>query len=161
MFLAQRVEGFQKYDLTCLSEFAEYVEEHIGIYVPRNKAVVGRNIFAHESGIHTAGVIKNPFIYEPYSPETVGAKRKLMIGPTSGTEVIRLKAQEALGELIHIGATLEKGDPRILAIHDDIKSLYDQEKRNSCISDEELRAYVEKYFLFAPILEKETHQRED
>jgi hypothetical protein len=36
--------------------------------------------------------------------------------------------------------------------------LYDQELRNSCISDEEMRAYVEKYFLFKSILEKETHQ---
>lgn len=62
LFLVQRVEGFQKYDLSCLREFAEYVEENMGIRIPRNKAAVGRNIFAHESGIHTSGVIKNPYI---------------------------------------------------------------------------------------------------
>lgn len=109
LFLVQRVVGFQKYDLNCLAEF---METHIGIRVPRNKAVVGRNIFAHESGIHTAGVIKNPFIYEPYPPELVGGKRKIMIGNTSGTEVIRFKVEEALKELMHIEASLMKDDWR-------------------------------------------------
>ena len=157
LFLVQRVEGLQKYDLTCLSEFAEYIEKHIGIRIPRNKAVVGRNIFAHESGIHTAGVIKNPFIYEPYPPELVGGKRKIMIGSTSGTEVVRFKVEEALKELMQIEASLSKDDWRVRAIHAEIGRLYDQELRNSCISDEEMRAYVEKYFLFKSILEKETH----
>jgi isopropylmalate/homocitrate/citramalate synthase len=158
LFLAQRVEGFQKYDLSCLYEFAEYIEEHIGIRIPRNKAVVGRNIFAHESGIHTAGVIKNPFIYEPYPPELVGGKRKTMIGSTSGTEVVRFKVEEALRELMQIEARLGKDDWRVRAIHAEINRLYDQELRNSCISDEEMRAYVEKYFLFKSILEQETHR---
>jgi isopropylmalate/homocitrate/citramalate synthase len=157
LFLVQRVEGLQKYDLSCLSEFAGYIEEHIGIRIPRNKAVVGRNIFAHESGIHTAGVIKNPFIYEPYPPELVGGKRKIMIGSTSGTEVVRFKVEEALKELMQIEASLSKDDWRVRAIHAEIGRLYDQELRNSCISDEEIRAYVEKYFLFKSILEKETH----
>lgn len=161
LFLVQRVDGFQKYDLTCLAEFAEFMETHIGIRVPRNKAVVGRNIFAHESGIHTAGVIKNPFIYEPYPPELVGGKRKIMIGNTSGTEVIRFKVEEALRELMHIDACLGKDDWRIRAIHAEIRRLYDDEQRNSCISDEELRAYVEKYFLFKSILEKEAHRTEE
>jgi isopropylmalate/homocitrate/citramalate synthase len=160
LFLVQRVEGFQKYDLSCLSEFAEFMEESVGIRVPRNKAVVGRNIFAHESGIHTAGVIKNPFIYEPYPPELVGGRRKIMIGNTSGTDVVRFKVEGALKELMHIDASLEKDDWRIRAIHSEIRQLYDEEQRNSCISDEELRAYVEKYFLFKSILEKESHRRE-
>lgn len=160
LFLVQRVEGFQKYDLSCLFEFAEYMEEHVGIRVPRNKAVVGRNVFAHESGIHTAGVIKNPFIYEPYPPELVGGKRKIMIGNTSGTEVVRFRVEEALRELMHIDPGLDKSDWRIRAIHSEIRQQYDDEIRNSCISDEELRAYVEKYFLFKSILEKESHRQD-
>lgn len=155
LFLVQRVEGFQKYDLTCLSEFAEYMERHIGIRIPRNKAVVGRNIFAHESGIHTAGVIKDPFIYEPYPPELVGGRRKIMIGSTSGTEVVRFMAEEALKELMQVEASLSKEDWRVRAIHEEIRQLYDSEQRNSCISDEELKAYVEKYFIYGPILGKE------
>lgn len=158
VFLVQRVEGFEKYDLTCLSDFANFVEERIGIRIPMNKAVVGRNIFAHESGIHTAGVIKNPFIYEPYPPETVGGRRKIMIGSTSGTEVVRFKVEEALKDLMHIETKLSKDDWRVRAIYAEILRLYEQEQRNSCISDEEIRAFVEKYFFFKSILEEQTHQ---
>jgi isopropylmalate/homocitrate/citramalate synthase len=161
LFLVQRVEGFQKYDLSCLSEFAEYVEEHIGIRIPGNKAVVGGNIFAHESGIHTAGVIKNPFIYEPYPPELVGGRRKIMVGSTSGTEVVRFKVEEALKQLMNMDISLGKDDWRVRAIYADIVRLYEQELRNSCISDEEMRALVEKYFLFRSILENETHRMEE
>jgi len=158
LFLKQRLEGFDKYDLTCMSEFAQYIEDHVGLHVPRNKAVVGRNIFAHESGIHTDGVIKNPFVYEPYPPELVGGERKIMIGNTSGTEVIRFKVEEALKELMHIEASLDKSDWRVKAIHSEIRRFYEEEKRNSCISDEELTALVEKYFLFESVLEKESHR---
>lgn len=158
LFLVQRVEGFEKYDLSCLSDFASFVEERIGIRIPMNKAVVGRNIFAHESGIHTAGVIKKPFIYEPYPPELVGGRRKIMIGSTSGTEVVRFKVEEALKDLMHIETRLSKDDWRVRAIYAEILRLYEQEQRNSCISDEEIRAFVEKYFLFRSILEDQTHQ---
>ncbi len=163
LFLVQRVEGFQKYDLSCLSEFADYVEEHIGIRVPRNKAVVGRNIFSHESGIHTAGVIKNPFIYEPYPPELVGGKRNIMVGSTSGTEVVRFKTEETLKDLMSMSTEikLDKNDWRIRAIYNEIMHLYEQEQRNSCISDEEMGALVQKYFFFRSILEKETNRMDE
>ena len=157
LFLVQRVEGFQKYDLSCLLEFGEFVEERIGIRIPRNKAVVGRNIFAHESGIHTAGVIKDPFIYEPYPPELVGGKRKIMIGSTSGTEVVRFKVEETLKDMMHIDIRLNKDDWRVQAIYAEIMRLYEQEQRNSCISDEEVRAFTEKYFLFKSIMENQTY----
>ena len=153
LFLITRVEGFQKYDLRSITEFAEFMENEIGIRVPRNKSVVGKNIFAHESGIHTAGVIKNPFTYEPYPPEIVGGKRLLMIGDSSGLEVIRFKVEEALNELMHVGIKLDKNDPRIKAIQTDIQKLYNEEKRVSAISDEELKKYVEKYFMLQPIIE--------
>jgi isopropylmalate/homocitrate/citramalate synthase len=161
LFLKQRVGGFEKYDLSCIAEFARFMEEEIGIHVPRNKSLVGRNIFAHESGIHSAGVIKNPFTYEPYPPELIGAKRQLLIGDSSGLEVIRHKVEEALNELMHVATiALDKRDPRIKAIQRDIQRLYDTEQRVSCISDEELRGYVEKYFMFDSIIEKETHTKE-
>jgi isopropylmalate/homocitrate/citramalate synthase len=160
LFLAQRVEGFQKYDLSCLTEFAEYMEKYVGIYVPRNKAVIGRNVFAHESGIHTAGVIKNPFIYEPYPPELVGGRRKIMIGSTSGTEVVRFKVEEILRELMKAELSLSKDDWRIQAIYLEIRRLYDEDQRNSCISDEEIKAYVEKFFLFNPLVQGEIHRND-
>ncbi len=159
LFLITRVEGFDKYDLKSITEFARYMENEIGIRVPRNKSVVGRNIFAHESGIHTAGIIKNPFTYEPYQPEIVGGKRELMIGDSSGIEVIRYKVEEALNELMHVAAKVDKNDPRIRAIQEDIQKLYNEEKRVSCISDEELKKYVEKYFMLESIIDE--HSADD
>ncbi|MBU2617496.1 MAG: isopropylmalate synthase, partial [Euryarchaeota archaeon] len=133
----------------------------IGVRVPRNKAIVGKNVFAHESGIHAAGIIKNPFTYEPFPPELVGGKRELMIGDYSGTEIIRYKVEEALRELMHLELSIDKNDPRVKSIQRDIQKLYDEETRVSCISDEELRAYVEKYFMLEPIVEKEISKKEE
>ncbi len=160
LFLVQRVEGFQKYDLTCLTEFAEYMENQIGLYVPRNKAVVGKNIFAHESGIHTAGVIKNPFVYEPYPPELVGGNRRIMIGNTSGTEAVRFKVEETLKKLMNVDLNLSKDDWRVLAIHSQVRRLYDEELRSSCISDEEMIAFVDQYFLSKAAIEKTEEARD-
>lgn len=152
VFLEQRVDGFHKYHMACLSEFATYMEQQVGLRVPANKAVVGRNVFAHESGIHTAGVIKNPFIYEPYPPELVGAKRQLIIGATSGSEVIRHKVEEILraqgtppGASARVQPRVEKGDPLLTAIQAEIRRQFEAE-RSSCISDEEMRGYVARYF---------------
>jgi 2-isopropylmalate synthase len=147
-FLITRVEGFEKYNLQKVTEFAEYMENEIGLRVPRNKAIVGKNIFSHESGIHTAGIIKNPFTYEPFPPELVGGKRNLMIGDTSGTEVIRIKVEEALGELLGVKAQVDKHDQRIKCIHKEIQKMYDSEDRRSTVSDEELKDFVRKYFVF-------------
>jgi isopropylmalate/homocitrate/citramalate synthase len=155
LFLVRRVGGFEKYDLSCMVRFAEYMEQHIGIRIPRNKAIVGRNVFVHESGIHTAGVIKNPFTYEPYPPEIIGAERQLLIGDSSGREVVRHKVEEALHELMQVKVSIEKNDPRIVEIQKDIQQLYDEEERVSCISDEELTRYVEKYFMLAMIVDGE------
>ncbi len=161
IFLICRVGGFQKYNPASLVKFAEYMENEIGIRVPRNKAIVGKNVFAHESGIHTAGIIKNPFTYEPFPPELVGGKRQLMIGDSSGNEVIRYKVEETLKELMHLDLSIDKNDPRIQSIKNDIQKLYDDESRVSCISDEELRAYAEKYFLLETIVEKDISKKEE
>ncbi|NPE29561.1 isopropylmalate synthase [Methanococcoides sp. SA1] len=154
LFLGRRVEGFDKYNLESIFEFAKFMEREIGIRIPRNKSVVGNNVFAHESGIHAAGVIKNPFTYEPYPPEVVGGKRAFLVGDSSGIEVLRFKVEDTLHDLMDVQISVEKNDPRLRSIQNDIQDLYNNEKRVSCISDEEIQAYVEKYFLFEPIVEK-------
>lgn len=162
VFFIHRIKGFEKYNSEVLVEFARYIEKEVRIFVPRNKAIVGRNIFAHESGIHTAGVIKNPFLYEPFPPESVGGERRLMVGDSSGTEVIRKKVEEIAEELMGLKVKVEKKDPRILAIYRDIHKLYDEEGRRSCISDDEMRKYVEKYFMFEPVVDEvKVSERED
>jgi homocitrate synthase NifV len=55
---------------------------------------VGTNVFAHESGIHADGVIKNPLNYETFAPEDVGLERQIVIGKHSGSRTIYRKFQE-------------------------------------------------------------------
>ena len=57
----------------------------VGIDVQPNKAIVGRNAFAHEAGIHQHGVINNPLCYEIMTPESVGVPaNSLVLGKHSG-----------------------------------------------------------------------------
>jgi len=68
-----------------------------GMPIPRNKAVVGENAFAHESGIHQHGMLKNPSTYEILRPEDVGLSRShLVLGKHSGRHAFRERV-EALG----------------------------------------------------------------
>ncbi len=146
-FLFCRIKGFEKYNPIPLTEFTRYLEHELTFSLPRNKAIVGENIFAHESGIHTDGVLKNPFTYEPFPPEVVGGKRVLLIGDSSGREVVRHKMEEILNELLGVEVNLRKNDKRIKMICGDIHKLYDEEARRSSVSDDELKEYAIKYFL--------------
>ncbi|MBU1055212.1 MAG: 2-isopropylmalate synthase [Proteobacteria bacterium] len=61
-----------------------------GILVQPNKAIVGANAFAHESGIHQDGVLKNPMTYEIMKPETIGLNtNKMVLGKHSGRHALR------------------------------------------------------------------------
>ncbi len=65
-----------------------------GIAVQANKAIVGENAFAHESGIHTRGVTEKPLTFEPINPELVGRTRKLVAGKLAGTRGIKAELEE-------------------------------------------------------------------
>jgi 2-isopropylmalate synthase len=65
-----------------------------GINVQANKAIVGENAFAHESGIHTRGVTEKPLTFEPIKPEMVGRTRKLVAGKLAGTRGIKAELEE-------------------------------------------------------------------
>lgn len=75
-------------------EVAEYVSRASGRELPAWKAIVGDNMFAHESGIHADGALKNPRTYEAFTPEEVGLERQIVIGKHSGTAAIRAKFAE-------------------------------------------------------------------
>ena len=83
-----------------LSRSSRTVSSFIGVPVPPNKAIVGANAFAHESGIHQDGVIKNRMTYEIMSAETVGLDgNALILGKHSGRHAFR-KHVEALGYIL-------------------------------------------------------------
>jgi len=75
-------------------EIAEYVAKASARAVPIWKAIVGTNVFAHESGIHADGVIKNPKNYEVFNPAEVGLTRQLVVGKHSGSHTILHKFKE-------------------------------------------------------------------
>ncbi|MFA6800354.1 MAG: alpha-isopropylmalate synthase regulatory domain-containing protein, partial [Candidatus Methanomethylophilaceae archaeon] len=59
-----------------------------------NKPIVGRNAFAHESGIHVHGVMSNTATYEPFLPELVGVDRRIVIGKHSGIHSVQGRLDE-------------------------------------------------------------------
>jgi len=63
-------------------------------FVPENKPVIGSRIFHVESGVHVDGILKHPQCYEPFPPEIVGQKRRIVLGKQSGTASIRAKLSE-------------------------------------------------------------------
>jgi 2-isopropylmalate synthase len=84
-------------DTTRIAAVSEMVEQRSGIAVPPNKPVVGDNVFAHESGIHAAGVIENAGTFEPgvMTPEMVGADREIVLGKHAGTHSVRKRLVDA------------------------------------------------------------------
>jgi methanogen homocitrate synthase len=85
--------GIDRYNLTKLKDLSKLVETYSDVPVARNKAVVGANAFAHESGIHVAAVLEEPRTYELYSPELVGAARHIIIGKHTGAKALRYITQ--------------------------------------------------------------------
>jgi homocitrate synthase NifV len=81
-------------DTARFREISEYVARASSRAIPVWKAIVGTNVFAHESGIHADGVIKNPLTYEAFSPDEVGLTRQLVVGKHSGSRTIQHKFME-------------------------------------------------------------------
>jgi len=100
--------------------------------VQYNKAIVGRNAFAHESGIHQDGMLKNAQTYEIMTPESVGvSKTSLVMGKHSGRNAFRSKLKEMGYEL---------GDNALQDAFNRFKDLADRKK---IIYDEDIEALVD------------------
>ena len=70
------------------------VSHYTGIEVPPNKAIVGANAFAHESGIHQDGVLKERSTYEIIDPQRIGFQSRIVLGKHSGRHALREKLRE-------------------------------------------------------------------
>ena len=85
---------------TLLSKASKIVSNATGFPVQFNKAIVGKNAFAHESGIHQDGMLKNNETYEIMTPESIGLNEStLVMGKHSGRHAFKEKAKE-LGYLL-------------------------------------------------------------
>jgi len=107
-------------------ELSEYVAKASSRAIPVWKAIVGTNVFAHESGIHADGVLKNPRNYEVFDPSEVGLTRQLVVGKHSGSHTILHKFKEFGIELTDVEANEILAMTRAMSV--DLKRpLFDKE----------------------------------
>ena len=119
-------------DTTMLTRASKLVSGVTSFPVQYNKAIVGRNAFAHESGIHQDGMLKNAQTYEIMTPESVGvSKTSLVMGKHSGSHAFREKLKE-------LGYTLADNQ-----LKDAFKRFKDLADRKKIIYDEDIEALVD------------------
>src|SRR6188508_1806068 len=117
---------YTRIDTTMLTRASKLVAAATSFPVQYNKAIVGRNAFAHESGIHQDGMLKNAQTYEIMTPETVGVKQTtLVMGKHSGRHAFVHKLEE-MG--YHLQSNqLEDAFVRFKALADRKKQIYDED----------------------------------
>ncbi|WP_455364013.1 2-isopropylmalate synthase [[Eubacterium] cellulosolvens] len=118
-------------DLKEIYRTSKLVSKLTGIRLSPTKPVVGDNAFAHESGIHTDGILSSPETYEPLPPELIGHERKLVAGKHSGKHGIEAMLQDygIVVDKAHIGEVVER-----------VKELGDKGRK---VSEEDLINIVE------------------
>lgn len=117
-------------DTTVFTSLSGLVSRLTGFPVPPNKAIVGRNAFAHEAGIHQHGILRNRSTYEIMKPEDVGApSSRLVLGKHSGRHAFASRI-ESLGyflerEMIEEAFVLFKNlcDRKEIVTDDDLEAL--------------------------------------
>jgi 2-isopropylmalate synthase len=115
-------------DLSQINPTSRMLQDFTGIPVQPNKAVVGANAFAHESGIHQDGMLKDARTYEIMSAEAIGADgTRLVLGKHSGRHALRVRLQQ-------LGLLLTNDELNEAFAH--FKVLADSKKE---ITDEDLR----------------------
>ncbi len=75
-------------------QLSRMVSRMTGLLVAPNKAIVGENAFTHEAGIHVHGLLADTKTYEPMHPETVGRKRRIVLGKHAGRASVELAMRE-------------------------------------------------------------------
>jgi len=142
MVLKTRADAFEGYttgiDTRQIYPTSRLVSHLTGMVVQRNKAIVGDNAFAHESGIHQHGVIQNRSTYEIMRAEDVGRTSELTWGKHMGHHAVRKKLAE-------MGYKLN--DDEIKTVTEKIKALADKKKY---VYDDDVRALVEGEFTEVP-----------
>ena len=124
-------DAFTGIDSTQLYRSSRLLSQLTGVKVQPNKAVVGENAFAHESGIHQHGVLANRATYEIMTPESVGVnENKMVLGKHSGRHALR-------DRIVDLGYHIKEDE--LDKIFDRFKALADKKKS---INDRDVEALV-------------------
>jgi len=117
-----------------LFEISDLVSKRLKMPVQANKAIVGKNAFAHSSGIHQDGYLKNRENYEVIDPRNVGAKpSSIVLTARSGKHAIKYRLEK-------LGYVFEKED--LMLIYDKFLTLADKKKQ---IDDKDLESLIAEF----------------
>jgi 2-isopropylmalate synthase len=100
--------------LHSLTHASHTLDEMLNRAPDRHAPYVGESAFATKAGIHASAIMKEPATYEHIAPELVGNRRKLLVSDQSGRSNV-------LAELDRIGLAVDKDDPRVLRLLDEVK----------------------------------------
>jgi len=114
-----------------LYPLSRMVSRMMGVNVAANKSIVGENAFTHEAGIHVHGILADTSSYEPLKPESVGRKRRIVLGKHAGRSSVELALRE-----FRINTTEEQ----LNQIVKRVKELGDKGKR---VTDADLQTIAE------------------
>ncbi|VVB72720.1 (R)-citramalate synthase CimA [uncultured archaeon] len=114
-----------------LYQLSRMVSRMTGLPLAPNKAIVGENAFTHEAGIHVHGLLADSKTYEPMQPETVGRKRRIVLGKHAGRASVELALRE-------FGSTVT--EEQLAQIVARVKELGDKGKR---VSDADLQTITD------------------
>jgi 2-isopropylmalate synthase len=106
--------GVSDEGLARLSRVSHALDELLNRSADRHAPYVGESAFATKAGIHASAIMKEPATYEHIAPERVGNKRKLLVSDQSGRSNV-------LAELDRIGLAVDKNDPRVIRLLDEVK----------------------------------------
>ncbi|MCE4599404.1 MAG: homoaconitate hydratase [Desulfurococcales archaeon] len=112
-------------NLQMLTPVSRLVADRFKIKMPPNKAITGLNAFAHEAGIHVHGVLNNPLTYEPILPESVGNRRRIVLGRHSGKAAVeytlkQLGVEPSRGLVKHVLRKLKEVAPKVKKVDEDM-----------------------------------------
>ncbi len=119
-------------NLELTKQTSDLVARYAGLRVPRNKAIVGKNAFSHESGIHQDGFLKNPETYEIMTPQLVGVKNtELPLGKLSGKHAFQEKLKA-------LGYNIDLKEQKTL-----FKSFKDIADKKKHVTDQDIHALIQ------------------
>src|SRR5947207_4949703 len=97
-----------------LAQLSRTIDEMLNRAPDRHAPYVGESAFATKAGIHASAIVKDPATYEHVAPEAIGNRRKLLVSEQSGRSNV-------LSELERIGLKVERSDPRVARLLDEVK----------------------------------------